>query len=341
MKLFLDSTDLSDNGAELRARMHRDGYLFIRNLLPSEELEKLRLQLLIIAQDGGWIKAGSDLEEAIAEPNGFCLEPEPKYNLVYHKMYTLQSFHALQHNVKLRCFFERILGEPVMAHPSVIGRTIFPQREEYTTPPHQDFVPVQGTTETYTAWFGLSDIPPEMGGLQIAAGSHRSGVYNFRPALGAGAMEVTDSLGENWVCGPTRQGDVLIFHSMTVHKGIPCKGEQLRMSMDTRHQKRSDLIAPSSLEPHSQPMAWEEVYSDWPNDDFKYYWRPYNMTIKPYDSVYQEKRDAMALEMATQGDIRARSVLQRIIARDLDPTKQRQAQQLLDALDTAENSGPT
>ena len=105
------------------------------------------------------------------------------------------------------------------------------------------------------------------------------------------------------------------------------------MSMDARYQKRSEPIAPGSFKPHIQPVTWDEVYADWPNDDFRYYWRPYNMTIKPYDSRYHDKRDELALELAAQGDARSRSTLQRIIGRDSDPGKRRRAQQLLEMLD--------
>ena len=336
MKPFLDSTQVVNDGAELLRRIQRDGYLFIRGLLPVGELERLRIELLEIALAGGWVKTGTDLEEAIADLKGFCLEPEPRYMLVYHKMYKLQSFHLLQHHDRLVGLFERMLDEPVMVHPRVIGRTIFPQRESYTTPPHQDFIPIQGTPDTYSVWFPFTDLTPEMGGLQIAAGSHKSGVYNFRPALGAGGLQVTDPLGDNWVNSPFKQGDVLVFHCMTVHKGVPCKGSRLRMSMDARYQKRSEPIAADSLEPHIKPVTWDEVYADWPNDDFKYYWRPYNMTIKPYDSRYHDKRDRLALEMAAQGDVSARSALERIIARDSDPAKRSRARQLLEILDATE-----
>ena len=38
MKPFLDSTDAIDDGPELYKRVQRDGYLFIRNLLPRQSL---------------------------------------------------------------------------------------------------------------------------------------------------------------------------------------------------------------------------------------------------------------------------------------------------------------
>lgn len=333
MQPFLDSTDVVNDALELRERAERDGYLFIRGLIPTEVLESLRIQFLEIAQEAGWVKKNAPLEDAIADLNGFCVEPEPKYMGVYHQMYKLAEFHALQHHPNIVGVIEAILGEPVMPHARIIGRTIFPQREVFTTPPHQDFIPIQGTADTYTAWVPLCDIPPELGGLQIASGSHRQGVYEFRPAMGAGGIAVTNPLEGTWVNSPFKQGDVLIFHSMAVHKGVSNSSDRLRMSIDARYQKISDPIAPGSLQPHSQPHTWEEVYSDWPAGGLQYYWEKWNMTVKEYDNSYHDKRDRLGIEMAEKGDKRSLSVLQRIVARDTDPAKRQQAADLLERLE--------
>ena len=121
---------------------------------------------------------------------------------------------------------------------------------------------------------------------------------------------------------------------MTVHQGVPCQGASLRISVDARYQKISDPIAPDSLEPHNKPVTWKEVYADWRMDDQQYYWHQWNLQIKDFDNSYYEERDRKAIQLAEQGDIRARSTLQRIIARDSDPAKQQQARVLLAALET-------
>ena len=332
MQPFLDSTDAVNDGVELSRRMERDGYLFISELLSPAVVETLRMQILEIARDAGWVQRGTPLADAVADLSGFCVEPEPVYMQKYHDMYRLPEFHAIQHHPNLVGLFERMLEEPVLPHPRVIGRTIFPQREAFTTPPHQDFIPIQGTEDTYTAWVPLSDLPREMGGLQIAAGSHRRGVYDFHPAMGAGGLEVLDPLEGTWRYSPFKQGDVLIFHSLAVHKGMPNGCDRLRMSIDARYQRASEPIAPGSLQPHCQPSTWEEVYAGWPETELKYYWRKWEMEIKEYDNSYHERRDEMALEMAKEGDTRAISTLQRIIARDENPTKREEAEALLASL---------
>ena len=55
MKPFLDSSGVIDDGPELARRMKRDGYLFVRGLLPAEPVESLRRQFLEIAAANGWV----------------------------------------------------------------------------------------------------------------------------------------------------------------------------------------------------------------------------------------------------------------------------------------------
>ena len=96
MPTFLDSTPIIDDLSALRDRMQRDGHLFVSGLLPADELEALRLRFLAIARDAGWIQADTPLEDAIADQDGFCVEPTPEYMDVYSRMYALPEFHALQ-----------------------------------------------------------------------------------------------------------------------------------------------------------------------------------------------------------------------------------------------------
>ena len=121
---------------------------------------------------------------------------------------------------------------------------------------------------------------------------------------------------------------------MTVHKGIPNRGDRLRLSMDARYQRVTDPITLDSLEPHGTLINWEQLYADWPADEpLKYYWHRLDLRFKEYDKSYHEKRDRMAFEMAAMGDERSRSTLERIISRDPDQSKRWKARELLAVLD--------
>ncbi len=342
MNEFRDSTDLIGDATCLRARAEADGYLFIRGLLPVDNLERARLEFLEVLRDVGYADAEGYRDQLVNPgniPDGRGSIP----NDTYARLYLLESFHALQLEPALLGVMEDLLEPPVLAHPSIISRVMFPQREMFTTPPHQDFPHVQGTADVYTAWFPLHDLPASMGGLAVAAGSHRRGVYDYRPALGAGGIAVIDPLEGAWVTNEFRQGDVLIFHSFTVHRALPFTGDRIRMSVDGRYQCAREPVLERSMKPHMGVTTWEEVYTGWQSDDLQYYWSDLKITTDQPNDVHLEQVDARTLEEFEDGSLSPELVkksvgaLERIIERG-DPERRERAAAVLAAHSAAHES---
>jgi hypothetical protein len=339
MQPFLDSTSLAADPAALNARLAAEGYLFVRGLLPRSAVLDVRRQCRAAAAAGGWLDLAHPVDDGVANPAAACTDPEPRYVEVFRRLYVLEALHALKHHPAIVGFFERLFGEPVLVHPLFVMRNIFPQRPESTTPAHQDYVHIQGTPETYTAWIPLGDCPLEQGSLQIAAGSHRDGVREFRVTNGSGGLEVVEPLAGRWRASPFAAGDVLIFHSLTVHKGLPNLSDRLRQSMDARYQRVSEPVTQLSLNPYAGLFTWDEVYAGWTSADFQYYWRRLPVTIAEYDRRYYDRRDVIAFEMAERGDQAARASLLRIVQRDTDARKRERAAALLATLDAGQRAG--
>lgn len=327
------SIALVADGPALARRMARDGYLYLPGLLPTEAVAGVQADVAAIARDAGWLRADAPLAAAVADPDGFCIDPDPRYLEVLRRINRLESYHALKHHPALLGSVERLLGAPAFPHPRVLMRNIFPGEPEYTTKAHQDYPNVQGTTDVYTAWIPLIDCPSEVGGLQVARGSHQLGVLDFGIGNGAGGIEILDPLEGRWTGGPMRAGDVLVFHSLTVHKGIENRSARLRMSMDCRFQRVRDPFNPDNANPDGQPLRWEDVYAGWRSEALQYYWTRLPLTPAAFDRTWFDRRDALGFELGEAGDPRARSVLQRIVSRDADPRKRERAVRLLAALD--------
>jgi len=332
MKPFRDSTDLVGDGEALSARIATDGYLFLRGLLPPGVVSPVRRRCLEICREAGWLKGATELMDAVAEPSAACVDPEPAFIDVYKRMYGLEEVHALQLLHEFIELFERMFGESVLVHPRAILRSVFPGHANFNAPPHQDFPHIQGAIETFGLWTPLSNCPMEMGGLTVAEGSHRDGVREFKMSNSPGGMEVVDPLAGRWRGSDFAAGDVLIFHSMTVHKGLPNHSTRIRQSVDGRYQRASQPIVAASLEPYAGMGTWPDIYAGWDSVAQQYYWRALKPRVVAFDSKYYDERDAMALDLAERGDPTARATLLRIIQRDADAAKRDRATALLSQL---------
>jgi len=333
MKPFVESSEILADAAALRQRMASDGYLFIKGLVPRQDVEAVGSEFLEIVAEGGWLLPGAPIEVRIADPAAACVDPEPRFLEVFRRFYQREATHALKHHPAIVGFFERFFGEAVLVHPLLVARNIFPQRAEFTTRPHQDYVHIQGTEETYTVWLPLHDVPEEMGGLAVAEGSHTVGVHDFTVAAGAGGLEVKESFEGRWRSGPFAAGDALIFRSTTVHQGVANRSRCLRHSIDARYQRASEPVSEVSMKPYSGRGTWDEIYAGWRSERLMYYWARQQPEVVAFDYQYYDRRDEIAYEMAERGDRTARAALMRIVQRDPRQAKRERAARLLAALD--------
>src|ERR1051326_4214532 len=110
---FRVSNDAIEDAAELRRRMDAEGYLFFRALQDPDKLWALRRDMLGVLREGGWVKAGTDLMDGIAEPAQRCTEGDLEYTQVYHEAYKLESFHRAGHWPEVLAMKRKVIGGPV------------------------------------------------------------------------------------------------------------------------------------------------------------------------------------------------------------------------------------
>ena len=64
-------------------------------------------------------------------------------------------------------------------------------------------------------------------------------------------MRVEPDSGATWRTQDFKAGDVIVFHSLTMHCAFPNRTpDQVRISLDNRYQRRGDPIEPASMQPH-------------------------------------------------------------------------------------------
>jgi ectoine hydroxylase-related dioxygenase (phytanoyl-CoA dioxygenase family) len=176
-----------------------------------------------------------------------------------------------------------LAGDEPLVHPKPIGRLIFPHCERLVTHAHQDYEFMGGDPECFTVWIPLHDVPLDAGPLRILEGSHRFGIQNHeRENLHVPEIPDGAAMGDGWVGGHVNAGDVLIFHSLTVHAAAPNLSGRLRLSLDCRFQDARRVLNPSNLVFAGESgKSWEKTYAGWNSDDLKFYWKSIPLNLKP------------------------------------------------------------
>ncbi len=273
---FRDSSGLLARPEALRERAAEDGYLFLRGLIPAADVMRVRALVIAHCRAAGWLDPRATRDQGIVRAGlAPVIEGQSEdWSRFYALLYTRREFHAFNQHPALMAACATLFDAPVLAHPRVIARTMFPGTSRWTTPPHQDCFYIGGTADTWTAWTPLGDCPSELGGLAVAAGSHLNGRQPVQPADGAGGMGILGSESLDWVTGEYQAGDVLLFHSHTIHQARDNHtSDRMRLSCDFRFQDARKPVHGDSLQPH-YGMDWTEVCASWPADEpLRDYWK--------------------------------------------------------------------
>ena len=259
------------------------GYVLVRDVLPRADVQSVLRDVTQVLSHAGWLKAGQEPTERIANPAASCGDPDPAFKKTYREVFSLESFHALPHHPRLKAVMKMIVGDRILVHPKPIGRLIFPNTERLRVHAHQDYRFMNGDPECFTVWIPLHDCPLGVGPLQILEGSHHFGFQSHIdenlhvPEIPAGA-----EMGDEWVGGNINAGDVLIFHSLTVHAAAPNVSDRMRISLDCRFQDYARIINPANLAFAGESgKSWDDIYRGWTSHDLQYYWKSLPLNFQP------------------------------------------------------------
>lgn len=283
MKPFHETKAHDLTASTLQEEIYSRGYVLVRELLPHDQVTQLLGKVTQILSAAGWLLSGHDPFERIANVSAACGDPNPTFKHTYQNVFNLELFHALPHHPALQQVMKMLVGNRLLIHPKPIGRLIFPHCEHLTVHPHQDHRFMGGDPECFTVWIPLHNCPIDVGPLRIAEGSHRLGyVHHEDEHTHVPEIPATTNLGGDWVGGEINAGDVLIFHSLTVHAASPNLSNKLRISLDCRFQDYERALDPANLVfAGDSGKSWEKTYAGWCSDEFKYYWRSLPLELQP------------------------------------------------------------
>ncbi|TXS95131.1 phytanoyl-CoA dioxygenase family protein [Parahaliea aestuarii] len=208
-------------------------------------------------------------------------ETDAVWDEVYPKIQRLEAFHTFFHRPELARLMTLVAGEDHFVYPMKMARIATPRKIGYETPPHQDAYSHHAGPSMAGIWVALHDVDDSMGRVTVLPRSHLGGVRPVFKAEGVGGVQCEIHAHETeWHVSDYRCGDVLIFHSATVHRAEPnIAADKVRISVDTRFCDFGAPVFSTNLEPHHgwriPGLDWDSIYRGWQSREYQYYWQGY------------------------------------------------------------------
>jgi ectoine hydroxylase-related dioxygenase (phytanoyl-CoA dioxygenase family) len=272
------SSDPTENQGTLQARFQEFGYLLFKRYVPTTDCDALLDEL--VRATGGQVTRDSASTLPLLNGRPF-VESDADWDSIYPRIQSLEAFHAFFHRKPMLRLMETVSGAEVFVYPMKMARISTPGKLGHETPPHQDAYSHHAGPTMAGIWVALHQISAPLGRLKVLPGSHKQGVRKVFSADGVGGVQCEIFPEEtSWHVADFEQGDVLIFHSATVHKAEPNTTKtSARLSVDTRFCDYGAPVFSTNLQPHHgwriEGLDWDRVYRDWRNKELQHYWSDY------------------------------------------------------------------
>jgi phytanoyl-CoA dioxygenase PhyH len=259
-----EATQIAGDRAALQERMEEDGYFLIRGLFERENVLAARRQIVEALSREGQIDESRPLMDAVPAPG-----KRGGFRGGENELTASPAFQELVQSPPIMGFFAHFLGGEPLTYDYKWMRVVAPGAN---TGAHYDIVYMgRGTTNVYTCWTPLGDVPYELGPLALCVGSHQ--FERIRQTYGKmdvdrdhvtgwfsnDPVEIVDRYGGQWRTAEFQAGDVLIFGMYTMHASLNNTSDRFRISSDTRYQLASEPVDERWIGPKPKAhYAWQQ-----------------------------------------------------------------------------------
>jgi phytanoyl-CoA hydroxylase len=209
----------------LKSDFDRDGFVVIRGFLDRDAVATLNRELdRYIAEVVPTAPRTAVLYERVGDPSTMKhlvhLDADP-------------YFHALLRDTRFTDLASALLADDVV--PRDVGWFDKPPGVGKPTPPHQDgYYFMLEPNEAITAWLAIDPVDERNGCMRYIAGSHRQPVrpHNRTQTVGfsQGITYGPDDFATE-VAVPAEPGDLLVHHSLTIHRADANRSDRHRRSL--------------------------------------------------------------------------------------------------------------
>lgn len=218
---------LGDHDALMRFH-DEQGYIFLRDVINHEALDRCREEMFAIMVRHGLIEPGATEPVWTGKPFPGGMEESPEFAGISRRL--------VEHPANLKVM-EQILGEPAAQIPIVQYRTYPPGGS--ITGPHQDGFYSPGIKNYKPVWMPITNCEREVGGLAVAVGQCNRG---FLHNLAETPSPIPEGVipADAWATTDYYPGDVLVLNPYAPHASMPNTSNRCRVTIDTRVQSAAD-----------------------------------------------------------------------------------------------------
>ncbi|QKW05150.1 phytanoyl-CoA dioxygenase family protein [Streptomyces sp. NA04227] len=246
----------ADPGA-LRARLARDGYLYLPGFFARRTVLDFRRHYFATLAPSGLTVPGSDPQEGRAAHRS-AVDLARLRTLLFREVVPGPRYEELCRHPDLLAFHRRLLGTPELhLHRRRIIRHVGPGETGIgtATQAHYDLVYLrEGTDRVVSSWIPLGDCPLSAGPLIYLEHSHHrvraeeaAGTLR-RPAasLTADLPALAEEYDSRWLVADFAAGDLMVHNAHIVHASLDNRDPagRFRLSTDIRHQAAAEPVDP-------------------------------------------------------------------------------------------------
>lgn len=228
----LEDLDSPKLAKKLRSNFLKDGYIFFPGFLNEEEISLVKKKITEFIETK---------VEKMDNKDVYYEDINNKDTL--KQLQRLYEFDPFFYDMMFGSRFEKLAS--ILLNDGVVGKNLQyfnkPPKIGKATPPHQDgYYFMLEPNEAVTMWMALEPVDDNNGCVRYVKGSHRYGMRDHGRTRTVGFSQGITDYGcpndlENEVFFPTKAGDLLVHHSLTVHRAD-------RNTNETRSRKAIGFI---------------------------------------------------------------------------------------------------
>lgn len=238
---------------ELNRRFDTEGYVILKGVLKSEEVDGARQELKhLVDQHAQKLLAEGkidDLKEDLPfEKRLIALSADNPKNAMgtLRRELHLPGLYPIFFNPQLTDVVESVLGSEIRLYPNYSARPKLPESEATLVLWHQDGgytdqLDATGTVDELrmvNVWTPLVPARVETGCMEFIPGTHKLGVvpHEKRRYYLEIAQEHLAPYEDKAIPIEMDPGDVVLFHNLLYHRGLPNTSDIIRWNLDWRYQ---------------------------------------------------------------------------------------------------------